>query len=382
MITLGKPNRYLLFLGLVFVGLSCAPGSDSADDPTGEQTDGASTTPAPPPIPIPSAHKDRIDAVLKHVHQRDLLKDHGFWTIFHGVLGLGPDEATLLDPETKKKVNAVDYIANGGYVNGLEFVPTADGVEVTTMPGSIIGQGHQDDFVSVLVEWDFPRDRKFLVNGKRYTFDDFIQQAKAHASVTDNEELSWTIVIISQIYGPHYRWKNGRGEELSVEDMARYELNQPIANSPVCGGTHRLSGFTWAYNLHRKAGGKKEGVWKDVADTIADYENRARTYQNPDGSFSSRYLEGPGYDPDPQVQIATTGHILEWLALAMTDAQLKQPWVQNAADALALMILKNSSGPLDSGGLYHAAHGLELYRARLWGKPGERGLLVPVPPND
>ena len=378
---LRKPVHLLFVLFLLLGSLSCAPGieDESSDDSSAE---GTSASPAPAPIPIPSAHKDRIDAVLKHIHQRDLLRDHGFWTIFHGILGLGPDEAMLLDPVTKKKVNAVDYIAGGGFVNGLEFVPTADGVEVTTMPGSIIGQGHQDDFVSVLVEWDFPRDRKFLVNGKSYTFDDFIRQAKAHASVTNNEELSWTIVIISQIYGPNYRWKNDRGEELSVEDMARYELSQPIAGSPVCGGTHRLSGLTWAYNLHRKAGGKKEGVWKDIADTTKEYVDRARKWQNPDGSFSTSYLEGPGNVNDTQLRIHSTGHILEWLALALTDAELRQPWMEKAADALTLMVLENSFRELDSGGLYHAAHGLELYRARLWGTPGSRGLLVPPPPKD
>src|SRR5260370_22250759 len=172
---------HILFVFFLLLGsLSCSPGieDEGSSDSSADET---SASPAPPPIPIPSFHKDRIDNVLKHIHQRDLLRDQGFWTIFHGILGLGPDEAMLLDPVTKKKVNAVDYITGGGFVDGLEFVPTADGVEVITKPGSIIGQGHQDDFVSVLVEWDFPRDRKFLVNGKSYTFDDFIHQAKARS---------------------------------------------------------------------------------------------------------------------------------------------------------------------------------------------------------
>jgi hypothetical protein len=377
-----RASRSWFILTLVFFGLSCAPSGEngSPDDSAGDDREQPSKAPAP--IPILAAHKDRIDAVLKHVRQRDLLTDHGFWTIFHGILGMGPNDAMLLNPVTKKRVNAVDYIASGGSIRGLEFIPKADGVEVITMPGSIIGQGHQDDFLSVLTAWDLPRDKKFLVNGRDYTFDDFIRQARAHASVTNNEELSWTIIIVSQYYGPDHRWTNNRGESLNVEDMARYELGQPIADSPVCGGTHRLFGLTWAYYLHRKAGGKKEGVWKQVADTIADYEGRARQFQNPDGSFSTRYLEGPDDVQDTQLRIASTGHILEWLALAMTDAQLRQPWVEKAADALTLMILENSFESLDGGALYHAAHGLELYRARLWGPPGSHQLRIPLPPDD
>jgi hypothetical protein len=383
-----KVKRICFILPLLVISLSCAPGVESgySDDPA---DDIESPSKATTPIPIPAGHKDRIDTVLKHVRQRDLFPDHAFWTIFHGILGVGPDDAMILDPGTKKRTKAIDYLASGGEVNGLEFTPTADGVEVVTMPGSIIGQGHQDQFVAEMAEWDLPRNKKFMVNGTEYTFDDFIRQARAHASLTtksfpgpDPLELTWTIVIVSKYYGPEHRWTNNRGEKLSVEDMARYELSQPIADSPVCGGTHRLFGLTWAYYLHRNAGGKKEGVWKQVADTITDYENRAHQLQNPDGSFSTRYLAGPDNDPNTQIRIATTGHILEWLALAMTDEQLRQPWVEKAADALALMVLENSFRDLDAGSLYHGAHGLELYRARLWGPPGSHKLPIPLPPKD
>jgi len=358
---------------------SCSPGG----------TGGATTPgPAPAPIPIPAGHKDRIDEVLKHIRKRDLLTDHGFWTIFHGILGMGPDDAVLLDLTTKKRVKAIDYIASGASVRGLEFVPMADGLEVITMPMSVIGQGHQDQFVAEMAEWNLSRDKKFIVNGKNYTFEDFIRQAKAHASLTTNQaegnplELTWTIVIVSKYYGTDHHWTNNRGEKLSVEDMARYELSQPIGESAACGGTHRLWGLTWAYHLHRQAGGKKEGVWKDIADALDNYKRRAKEYQNGDGSFSTRYLAGPGNENDPTLRIATTGHIFEWLALAMTDPELRQPWVEKAADALTLMILEKSFESLDGGSLYHAAHGLELYRARVWGKSGSHVLNIPLPPEE
>src|SRR5205807_1025477 len=140
------------------------------------------------------------------------------------------DDAMILDPTTKKRIKAIDYIADGGDVNGLEFVPTPDGVEVVTRPGSITYQGHQDQFVAEMAEWDLPRDKKFMVDGKEYTFDDFIRQSRAHASLTtksfqglDPLELTWTIVIVSKYYGPDYRCTNNRGEKLPVADMANYE---------------------------------------------------------------------------------------------------------------------------------------------------------------
>src|SRR3954462_15981428 len=138
--------RWTLFgpVLLAITGLTCAPqappGATSAD-------------PVEPPAPVvdsePQAVRDRkhlqqrIDAVLKDVNQRDLLTTHAFWTIFDGVLGLGPD-VLLLDPATGKRLPAVEQIAQGKGLRGLEFIETPQGVDVVTQAGSGVGQGHQD----------------------------------------------------------------------------------------------------------------------------------------------------------------------------------------------------------------------------------------------
>jgi hypothetical protein len=384
---------FLLFAAVALAGFSCAP----SDDGTGS-SDASSTRPESAPyddfvstgqnggrpaaLHIPDAHKDRIDTVLKHIQSRDLRTDNGFWTIFHGILGIGPENAMLKDAETGKMIKAIDYIAGGGNVRGMEFIPTPDGLDVRTVAGSGVAQGHQDQFIAEMAQWGLPKDKKFIVNGTAYTFNDFIRNAKARARVTTNQELSWAVLIVGQFYGPDYRWTNGAGEKISVEDMVDYELNQPIANSPVCGGTHRLFGITWVYHLHRAQGGKKEGVWKKAADTIAEYIERAKRFQDPSGLFSTSYLEGPGNVPDTQLRLASTGHVLEWLSLAMTDQELRQPWVEKAAGELAKLILENSYNPLDGGALYHAAHGLHLYRTRLWGPADSHPPLLPPPPKD
>lgn len=257
----------------------------------------------------------------------------------------------------------------------------ADGIEVATMPGSGVGQGHQDQFIAEMAQWGMPLDRPFTVKGTRYTFEDFVRNALARARIGGEQELSWTVLIAGQYYGPQHRWSNNAGQSLTVEDVLRFEINQPIADSPVCGGTHRLFGITWVYHLHRQMGGKKEGAWKDAADTITRYVQIAKGLQNPDGSLSTSYLKERGNVRDSQLQIASTGHVFEWLALALTDAQLREPWVQNAANALVLMVLEHSSEPIDGGALYHAAHGLSIYRARMWGPDGKHSPPVPLPPT-
>jgi hypothetical protein len=80
------------------------------------------------------------------------------------------------------------------------------------------------------------------------------------------------------------------------------------------------------------------------------------------------------------LRINTTGHTFEWLALALTDAELREPWVEDAANALALLILSVGDRPVEGGALYHAVHGLLIYHARVFGRDQLGPLAPPVPP--
>ncbi len=366
-----KSLAYLVLLTLI-AGTSCAPhGTPARPVPaSGEKIEVAPAT-----EPVPTAFKDRIDAALEHVRRRDLRTTNGFWTIFHGILGQGL-ETTLLDEKTNERVNAIDWIWRGMPVRGLVFEPMGDaGVDVQTQPGTGVGQGHQDQFVAEMAQWGMPLDRKILIGGKEYTFADFVRYSKLRTQVNANQELSWAILIIGQYYGTDATWINRAGDKVTFEDVVRYEVNQPIDDA-ACGGTHRLFGLTWVYHLHRRNGGKDVGVWKDVADKIEFYKTQAHKFQNPDGSFSTSYVSGPGNIGERELKISTTGHVLEWLALALTKEELAQPWVQEAVNALVMMVLDSRNDPLDGGALYHATHGLYIYRARVFGTTPP-GLLMP-----
>jgi hypothetical protein len=333
------------------------------------------------PAPTPAGPRVRIEAAIDNVRQRDLLTTNGFWTIFHGILGLGPS-VTLRDPETGRRVNAVDYICDGGELRGLRFLPTKDGLDVQTGPVGI-GQGHQDQFIAEMAEWGMPADRKFLVYGKEYTFLDFVHHAQMRARVAADQELSWALVILGEYLGTDISWTNANGEKLHYGDLVRYELDASVEKAP-CGGTHRLFGLTWAYYLHLRAGGSKDGVWEEIPVKTAKYRDLARQYQNPDGSFSTDFFRGPGNASDKQLRINTTGHILEWLALALTESELNEQWVQDGANALALMILDLQDAPIEGGSLYHAVHGLLLYYARVYDGHalGANEPHIPLPPAD
>jgi hypothetical protein len=367
-----------LLPGVAFLGLSCAPGHDQTPRPDPDGENGGARA----PIDVPTGLKARIEAALANVKQRDLFTDNSFWTIFHGILGMGP-QTQLLDRTTGKRINAIEYIRKGGPVRGMKFPRSDDGLDVLTDPKEMlfVGQGHQDQFVAEMVQWGLSPDTMFTVDGKAYPFSEFLRFSKLRASVTKKQELSWAIVIISQHFGTDFKWTNSAGEQLSLDDLARYEAREPIDDA-ACGGTHRLFGLTWAYHLHLRRGGKTEGVWKEVADRLAEQKERARKFQNRDGAFSTKYLAGLDDVKDPQRRIGTTGHVLEWLSLYLSDAELREPWVEEAANALVLLILENQQRGIESGALYHAAHGLHIYHSRLFGGIAQKGgVELPLPPG-
>jgi hypothetical protein len=88
----------------------------------------------------------------------------------------------------------------------------------------------------------------------------------------------------------------------------------------------------------------------------------------------------------PKIRPASTttrrlrGEARRRLALVLSDAELRQQWVENAAVALTAMILNNRDQGLDGGAVYHATHGLEIYRNRIFG-PTPHPPRIPLPPR-
>jgi len=360
-----KMDRWLLML-LAFAGLHCAPHAPAPPKGKGPVV-------AAPPVKVPDPLRDRIQAALDHVHKRDLLTTHGFWTIFHGILGMGPESTMLLDPKTEERFYALDYIAKGNPVRGLEFPVTKHGLDVTiAKPGTrielFVGQGHQDQFVAEMIQWGVAPERPFIVDGKKFTFQDFINHSKMRASTTQKQELSWAVLVVGEHFGTEHAWTNERGESITMEDVLRYELKQDM-DTAACGGTHRLFGLTWVLHRHKERGHKIDGVWKDVVAALEQHKLNAKKQRNGDGCFSTDYFKGRGDKDDIPLRISTTGHILEWLALYLPDKELREPWVEDAAAALARLVLISAEDAIEGGALYHAAHGLHLYHDRAFGDP-------------
>ncbi len=360
--------------GLCVVSSGCKPAaSANSTDGTGSVAEGNQSAGAERALPSDEEFLKQIDDVLDFTYEKRRLSlaDQAAWQIVHGSMAFGR-QFPVLDGD--KEVSAVDHVLAGGKMTGWNMVQgdlldektQRYGVRAVMEPGSKTGQGHADQWLGYLSYCNIPLTEKLVVEGKEYTLEDLLLQAEKDVHRNGLREYSWTLMAISAYRPSDYKWTAGDGQEWSIEKLVEIELEHSLDSSP-CGGTHRMVGLTMARNKHLEAGGKLEGVWKQCDDRIKECIAKAQEYQNPDGSLSSNYLQRPGRSADLASSMGSAGHVMELLATAMTKEELEQPWVKQAAYKVTELFRKTKPIDMECGALFHAAHGLILYREKMYG---------------
>jgi len=318
----------------------------------------------------------QIDDALEHTYEHRRLsvgttdQDQAAWQIIHGALAF-KREFQVSDGE--KDVSAVDYVLGGRPMKGLEFLE-GDVLDAQTgrrgitsyIAGDKMGQGHTDQWMGYLSDCRLPLDEKVIVGGKEHTVADYIDQMKLDVHKNAKREYSWTLMALTAYYPTDTKWTAGDGKEWSIEKLVEIELEHDLNDSP-CGGTHRMTALTMAYNRHIAAGGKDEGIWKTLHERIDQCVADAHKYQNADGSLSSNYFLRPGTSADLALAMGSAGHTMEFLATALDEDELQQEWVVGAVKDVCKLFRKTKPVDVECGALFHAAHGLVLYREKVYG---------------
>jgi hypothetical protein len=314
----------------------------------------------------------QIDEALDYTfeHRRLSVNEQAAWQIVHGAMAF---KREFQISDGTKDVSAVNYILGGGKMKGLDLrkgdlldeTKGRYGVK-TVVAEDKQGQGHTDQWLGYLSDCMLPLDEPILVEGEQHTIADYIDQAKRDVHLNPIREYSWTLMALTAYYPTDYTWTAGDGSQWSIEKLVEEELQHSLDQSP-CGGTHRMNALTMAYNRHIAAGGKAEGVWKDLEDRIHECVENAHKFQNPDGSLSSNYFLRPGKSADLAVAMGSAGHTMEFLATALDKDELQQPWVKHAVLDVCKLFRKTKPVDVECGALFHAAHGLVLYREKVFG---------------
>jgi hypothetical protein len=216
------------------------------------------------------------------------------------------------------------------------------------------------------VKSDFP----IRVDGGNYTVADLIEYEKR--TCYSQTELTFKLIALAHYLPSDETWQNDRGETWSIPKLIQEEMAQPIVGA-ACGGTHRLTGLSYAVNKRTTRGEEFAGEWLRAQKFERSYHNYLVRLQNSDGSFSTQWFAGRGDEGDDARKLETTGHMTEWLVYSLPQSKLTDPRVLAAVEKLNDILWRNRAADLSIGPKGHGLHALAIYQDRVFGvKPGQR----------
>jgi len=303
-----------------------------------------------------------VETAIKKTSRRYLDADrHTPWQIMHGLLAYRGD---FLLKSGDGHVNAIEWISNGARYRGTHwFEPTRWGGRAHPFTVPYAFEGHVNQFTAILSMSNLPLDHQLKVAGGRtITVSDLVEHAKM--AVSTQNELTWTLWFLTHYIEPDAEWVNQDNQRWSMEYLVRVQTRSSLTRAP-CGGTHNLFALAYARNAYLRKHGQLRGTWLEADQKLKQYIAAAKALQNADGTFSTQFFKGRGYSADFNERLKSSGHMLEWLMMALPTQRLNEEWVTRAVKAVANDLVTNASQPAECGPLYHAVHSLVLYRNRV-----------------
>ncbi|MEM8735644.1 MAG: hypothetical protein AAGG44_15525, partial [Planctomycetota bacterium] len=322
--------------------------------------------PGPEEVPI----DQRIDEVLSSSLENRLLSVdvNAAWQIMHAVICYGDDLQIEADGQL---VPALEHALSGGYIEGFELKPSGEvmrstgrqGVQARFDPGSYIGQGHVDQWLAICAMADIPLDRKISIGDQTFTIEDWARQTQYDVSRNLIDEYSWSLIALTHYFPEEDSWECANEVIVDLEALVAVELDYDI-DASACGGTHRLAGIIAALESKQRLQLPDSEVWTKAQRVVEERLKNIEVNRSGDGGLSCYYFYRAGATRDLFAQLSSTGHLFEFVALAADTEELNQPWVEQSARKLCELIEQTSKADLDCGALYHALHGLKVYRER------------------
>jgi hypothetical protein len=342
-------------------------GNESADSsPTDNETPAANKPAELPLTPQLIELRERVrDCLGYYYNQHDSVVDHSPWGIMHVVIAYGADTQVYAN---NRKVNGISYLCWNGTCRGQQlFFVNRGRLETRVGPGV---QGHDGQFLAIVAQSKVKRDYPMRVDGQDFTLEDLIKYEQRTCEA--GTELTFKLIGLAHYLDSEATWKNQNGEDWSISRLIKEELAQPIIGA-ACGGTHRLTGFTYAVRKREKEGKPLNGQFMRARKYLDDYFDYTYYLQNDDGSFSTDFYRGRNAYGSINDRIETTGHMLEFLVASLTNEQLREPRCIKSVEYLTDLMLRNRSHNWEVGPKGHALHALAIYDERVFGdRPGDR----------
>lgn len=311
-----------------------------------------------------AALRDRCRRIIAHYEQGRLKlnsRDHTAWEGMHAIVAYGVKTMIRDGGPQGEEQTAVGWLCFNRPMKGFQILTLYNGKPLGVRGYGV--EGHHGQLLAILAQGRLTPDYPVRVGGKEFTLEDLIENEKL--TCRPNEELTFKLIGLSYYLPSDATWKSYDGQDWSIPRLIREEIRQPIQGA-ACGGTHRLMGLSYAFTRREKQGLPIDGEFARARKYIREYQEYAFTIGNPDGSFSTQWLEFKQDRSSIDRRIQTSGHILEWLAYSLSDEQLLEPRMVKSVDYLSRVLEQNRDHAWEIGPLSHAVHSLILYDRRVF----------------
>jgi hypothetical protein len=287
------------------------------------------------------------------------------WSLMHAMLPFGVEGEIIAG---NQRVNAVQWLCyNGTCRNQRLFTPTQNFFRPNVGGGV---QGHEGQFLAMLAQSQVSAEYPIVVGRRQFRIADLVRYEMA--TCRERTELTFKLIGLSYYVDTSQVWTTDRRSRWNIEKIVKEELAQPV-NGAACGGTHRLMGLTFAIRQRQAEGRPLDGQFARADKYIKDFVEYTWQLQNPDGSFSTNWFESRGNDPNMERKVQTTGHMLEWLAFTLDEAELSKPRFTKSIDFLLSKIWDERQHKWPIGPRSHAIRAVALFQQRTLGiQPGQR----------
>jgi hypothetical protein len=276
-------------------------------------------------------------AVMSGTDMRDLLLDHGRF-----LLSWGPDMAPLLEDR-----------------------PTGVYVRWGHEKGASV---HHDHTLACLSEAGVTLDQPVRSPGRANgTLKQMIDQAIYDFDL-DERETEWSAMGFGLWLPPQKEWVNSHRRKLSFDMIARRQMRGHKTYG-VCGGTHRVYSLMALVRLDDEFNILSDEVRNEAMDYLRSVRDILIVTQFEDGHWPYNWPDGEEAFTNPDdyeayKDVISTGHHLEWLAIAPKELHPPHEMIEKAAD----WIIKNTTSKtkaeiLKSYTFYsHVGNALALWR--------------------
>jgi hypothetical protein len=287
------------------------------------------------------------------------------WEVMHCVAGFGVDTPLRAGDEDR---NAVAWLCENLPCRGLRMLYVDDDrLGVRMGPGY---QGHPGQFLAILAQSRVKIDYPIVVDDHDLTVADLVEYEQR--TCKPGTELSFKLIGLSYYLDTEATWESQDGQTWDIPRLIREELAQPVVGA-CCGGTHRMTGFSYAVRKREQSGKPVTGQWHRAKKYVDDFHDYTLDLQNADGSFSTDWFRGREDYGGIDRKVTTTGHTLEWLVSSLPEDELTDPRVVKAVDFLTEVLWENRRHAWNIGPLGHSLRALALYDEHLFGgQPGQR----------